>query len=79
MALADGNLILMGGYNYPIYFNDVWHSTDQGATWTQMTTTAGWTARYDHTSVALPDGSIVLMGGWDRSRLNDVWLCEKTD
>jgi hypothetical protein len=24
---------------------------------------SGWTARYGHTSVALPDGSIVLAGG----------------
>ncbi len=32
-----------------------------------------WSARYGHTSVVMPDGSIVLMGGNDGSRKNDVW------
>ena len=46
--------------------------------WTNQTATpgadAGWSARQMHTSVAMPDGSIVLMGGEDESgRLNDTW------
>ncbi len=36
---------------------------------------AGWSGRDGHSSVAMPDGSIVLMGGYDgSSRLKDVWL-----
>ncbi|MDO9325891.1 MAG: hypothetical protein Q7T80_13160 [Methanoregula sp.] len=31
--------------------------------WKQQTAHAGWPARYDFTSVVLPDGSIILMGG----------------
>ena len=50
---------------------DVWRSTDKGATWTLMTANAGWSGRNDHSSVAMPDGSIVLMGGY--SNKNDVW------
>ncbi len=41
--------------------------------WVQQTTSAAWTGRWVHTSVALPDGSIVLMGGYDYNRRNDVW------
>lgn len=39
-----------------------------------MTFNAEWTPRRGHASVALPDGSIVLMGGTDASgSKNDVW------
>jgi type II secretory pathway component GspD/PulD (secretin) len=62
----------MGGYDGSNRLNDVWRSIDQGATWTQMTAAAEWTARSTHTSVALPDGSLVLMGG-SGSWKNDVW------
>ena len=75
VALPDGSIVLMGGENFrlSVRFNDVWRSTDQGATWTRMTAAAPWTARDRHASVALPDGSIVLMGGYDGNRRNDVW------
>jgi type II secretory pathway component GspD/PulD (secretin) len=79
VTLPDGSIVLMGGYSFnfqigPHRLNDVWRSTDQGATWTQMTAAAEWTEREAHTSVPLPDGSIVLMGGRDDSgRMNDVW------
>ena len=70
VAMPDGSIVLMGGRNTGnIYTNDVWRSTDSGTTWTQVTAGAGWSARYAHSSVAMPDGSIVLMGGWR----NDVW------
>jgi len=64
----------MGGFDGSKRRNDVWRSTDGGLTWTLMTASAGWSARAYHTSVALPDGSIVLMGGRDHVSLyNDVW------
>mgnify|MGYP002476481887 FL=1 len=68
VVLPDGSIVLMGGYNGSGRLNDVWRSVDPGATWTQTTTLAEWwPARTSHTSGALPDGSIVLMGGHDGS------------
>ena len=82
VALPDGHIVLMGGtlsYRYgSISVNDVWRSTDEGATWTEMNASAGWTPRYEQSAVALPDGSIVLMGGNDGNGVtggvrSDVW------
>jgi hypothetical protein len=75
VALADGSIVLMGGVvsNVPLK-NDVWRSMDKGKTWTQQTASAGWSGRVVHSSVVMPDGSIVLMGGFDGTDiLNDVW------
>jgi hypothetical protein len=72
VAMPDGSIVLMGGRDRSGGLkNDVWRSTDNGATWTVVTASAGWTVREAHSSVAMPDGSIVLMGGyWPK---NDVW------
>src|SRR5665647_827275 len=52
-----------------------WYFGDENYTvpWTQMTSSAGWSARASHSSVAMPDGSIVLMGGSYGTLKNDVW------
>jgi PKD repeat protein len=72
VAMPDNSIILMGGWNgYGGIYNDVWWSTDDGATWTEVNASAGWTTRYGHSSVVMPDGSIVLMGGYPYT--NDVW------
>jgi PKD repeat protein len=80
VVMPDGSIILMGGYvGFPqgTPLNDVWRSTDNGATWTQMTANAGWSVRVGFSSVAMPDGSIVLMGGFETNNgskpTNDVW------
>ena len=77
VVMPDGSIVLIGGYiGIDNFKNDVWRSTDNGATWTQMTASAGWTARCAHSSVVLPDGGIVLMGGMDNVnsyKNNDVW------
>jgi len=75
VALPDGSIVLMGGYYSPnTNLNDTWRSTDQGKTWTEQSSSSRWGARYGHTSVALPDGSIVLMGGhYPGIYLNDTW------
>ncbi len=74
-ALSDGGIVIMGGRSSDgLRLRDVWHSADQGATWTQKSAAASWSARLDHAAAALPDGSIVLMGGQTGSGLtNDVW------
>jgi PKD repeat protein len=75
VAMPDGSVVLFGGYTYGIGFlNDVWRSTDNGATWAQMNPGASWLRRYSHTSAAMPDGSILLMGGYTSDAyLKDVW------
>ena len=75
VTLPDGSIVLMGGRDYTVgHRNDTWRSTDNGATWTCVNASAGWEGRRSHTSVTLPDGSIVLMGGYgDGGGKNDVW------
>jgi parallel beta-helix repeat protein len=71
--MPDGSIVLMGGFDGSRTKNDVWRSIDYGATWTLVNASAGWSARYLHTSVAMPDGSIVLMGGASGGLKNDTW------
>lgn len=75
VVMPDDSIIVMGGRDANgDNLNDVWRSTDNGATWTQVTANAEWTGRVVHNTVALPDGSIVLIGGADRNGVkNDVW------
>lgn len=73
-VLADGSILLTGGTcNSLPFLNDTWRSTDRGETWTCMNASGGWTGRYGHATVALPDGSIVLMGGGGNDFYRDVW------
>jgi hypothetical protein len=82
VVLPDGSIVLTGGGLNTLddrFADDVWRSGDTGATWTEVTAHAGWTARTDHSSVAMPDGSVVLTGGFNRSDngpMNDVWRSE---
>jgi PKD repeat protein len=75
---SDGTLVLMGGYDYNddfIAFNDVWNSTDNGATWTLVNSSSGWVGRYDFATVVMPNNDIIVMGGNDASpdARNDTW------
>jgi hypothetical protein len=73
VVMPDGSIILMGGVYTTIIklANDTWRSTDNGTTWTQLTAHAEWSVRSDHSSVVMPDGSIILMGGIGIT--NDTW------
>ena len=75
VALHDGSILIMGGSGDSIIIaNDVWRSTNNGATWTRVAEHAGWTERYYHTGTVAPDGCIVVMGGMDTDGTrNDVW------
>ena len=76
VAMPDGSILLMGGYNTggSVVYNDVWRSTDNGMTWTQVNASSGWSVRAGHSSVAMPDGSILLMAGG----YNDTWRFDPT-
>ena len=74
VAMPDGSILVMGGYEHSKVNKDVWRSKDNGATWSLVTPGAGWSARFEHTSVVMPDDSILLMGGRDlTNKMNDVW------
>ena len=77
VALSDGSIVLTGGnfgVNNTDLLNDVWSSSDKGATWTQINASAGWDPRRVHAVVALSDDSIVLMGGFAGNNRNETWL-----
>ncbi len=75
VVLSDGTIVKMGGsYDNTTYFNDTWKSTDKGFTWQLVNASSGWSARANPVAVALPDDSIVLIGGNTDSSLNDVWV-----
>ena len=42
--------------------NDVWRSNDKGSSWS-LVSSAPWSERAGHSSVALDSNTIVLMGG----------------
>jgi PKD repeat protein len=81
VVLPDSSIVLMGGNDYENggfhvnrIFSDTWRSTDNGYHWTLMNASGGWTPREGHTCVAMPDGSILLMGGRAYPDfLHDVW------
>jgi PKD repeat protein len=75
VALADNSVLLFGGTDIAgIYKNDTWRSTDNGATWEQMSSTAGWVGRYYAGSTATPNGDVLILGGKLKSEYAaDVW------
>jgi len=73
VVLPDGSIVMMGGWDGNNK-NDVWRSTDKGASWTLVNAHAEWSARHGHSSVTMPDGSIVLTGGMSaKAGKNDTW------
>ncbi|OPY37935.1 MAG: Kelch motif protein [Methanoregula sp. PtaU1.Bin051] len=76
VVLSDGSIVLMGGFDSLGPTNDVWISTDNGATWTTQIGAAPWNPRYHHTSVVNSADQIILFGGDDGAgtRYNDVWM-----
>jgi hypothetical protein len=75
--LSNNTVMIMGGadYNY-IPNNEVWKSTDKGATWTQVTNpSVPWGARYGMDAVTVSGDSMVMIAGDDNtsSPLAEVW------
>jgi hypothetical protein len=74
VVLSDGSLVLMGGRNLDIFYNDNWRSEDEGATWTSVNASSEWEARNAFQAVTMPDDSIILMGGITSGpSKNDTW------
>jgi hypothetical protein len=78
VTMQDGSVVLMGGTNsLDGAFGDVWRSTDNGATWTQQTASAGWSPRFGANAVVTQNNTIILSGGAVGLNLdaiyNDVW------
>jgi FOG: PKD repeat len=72
--MSDGSIVLMGGSGDAGNTNDTWRSTDNGATWTEMNPSSGWSERFSHTSVVNSGNTIFLMGGAETTHLlNDTW------
>jgi len=76
VSLSDGSIVLTGGRNAGFnYMADAWRSTDNGATWACMTSTAAFDTRGSHASVSLSGNSILVIAGWVPSYRNtDVWI-----
>jgi hypothetical protein len=74
---STGSIILMGGDDNNIsYFNDVWASADEGATWIEQTADAGWSPRtYFKVRMSIPEDYILLVGGANSTTfMNDTWI-----
>ena len=83
VALPNGHVLLTGGYNCfapPKTFEDVWRSTDGGATWERILEKAPFGKRCGHTMTGgLRDGKVVLVGGMGRAGQGDTlgqWFTE---
>jgi hypothetical protein len=78
VVVFNNQMFLIGGLENDLTTtalkNDVW-STSDGATWTQLTAAAPWTARDNHTCVAANNG-IYLYGGdtGGQTGNDDVWF-----
>ena len=83
VVLNNNDILVMGGVVYHYYSrptNDIWRSSDGGTNWSQITTSAPWSARKDFQAVVLTNDDILIMGGyqWDHHstnhpRINDIW------
>ena len=77
-AVHDGRMWILGGGTYDTpttpkrkFFSDVWSSAD-GVTWARHTPAAPWKPRQYH-EVAVFDGRLWVLEGWNQTNLNDVW------
>jgi len=80
-AVLRDRIWLLGGGRYDtpkvperVFFNDVWSSRD-GEHWECHTEHAPWTARQYH-EVAVFDGRLWVLEGWNHGNRNDVWYSE---
>ena len=77
-AVFQDRIWLLGGGTYEtpkrperLFYNDVW-STADGAAWTLHARAAPWHPRQYH-EVAVWDGRLWVLEGWNQANRNDVW------
>ena len=73
-VIFDNKMWMMGGSDTP-QKNDVWNSED-GETWTVVTTNAAFPGRQAHTSVVYNDKMWLIGGEISNVPQNDVWWSE---
>ena len=77
VVVDNDTLVLMDGYSPQI--DDVFRSTDMGATWTEVNSSPGWAyethGHQEASAVVTLDGDIVHFGGWGNNHDDtaDVW------
>jgi PKD repeat protein len=77
VALSDNTIILLSGYTSqtPNRTNDIWKSTDEGATWTNITNSPPWVIRDEPFLVRFSNDNIILTNGNNENIkfCNDTW------
>jgi hypothetical protein len=78
-VVYNDRIWIIGGGTYPSiinrnrdYYNDVWSSAD-GINWMRHTGSAQWLPRQYH-SVAVFDGLMWVLQGFNEGNMNDVWF-----
>jgi PKD repeat protein len=78
VVLSNGTIVIMGGTYYStgsVFLNDVWATTDNGATWTLMNSSPGWSPRSEMGVTVISGDRIVVTGGEDATNhFNDTWI-----
>ena len=76
LQLSSTALVLFGGYSYAqnTRLNDVWSSSDNGASFVAMAN-APWAGRNVMAWTSPNPNTLVVMGGYTTVRVNDVWSC----
>lgn len=72
----NNKLYVLGGddsVEAPNPLNDVWESSDDGATWTQLTASAEWAIRRWHQTTIFKNKLVILGGQTDMAIVNDMW------
>jgi len=75
LALPDGGVLVLGGLSPDCIgslCSDVWHSVGQFESWSEVLPAAPWPPRAGFMSLALGDGSIMVMGS-PSAEQGDVW------
>ena len=76
---SDSTVLVAGGQVGSVGLNDVWSSTDFGATWSEVSSAADWAPRIRFGMVAFQDGAVLIAGGYvNGTGVNDVWRSTAT-
>ena len=63
LCLASGTMLVLGGLGGSSLKNDVWKSTNNGASWQSVALTSGWSVRAAFQALELSNGDLLVIGG----------------